>query len=89
MFYDGTFEAFIDVLASPSTAMEATFGRFHNNGTGAEGAPLIVADFTVVGGETKPDCHRMLRDVIEYSDTSKDGLAKTSSVLPPSRCAKN
>ena len=34
--------------AFPSTIMEATFGRLHNNGVGASGAGPIVVDSIVV-----------------------------------------
>ena len=39
------------VAASPSTIMEAAFGRLHNNGAGASGARPIVVETIMVDGE--------------------------------------
>ncbi len=36
---------------SPSTIMEAAFGRLHNNGGAAFGGPLIVVESIMVDGE--------------------------------------
>ena len=60
---------YMETLISPSTNMEAAFGRLHNSGAGAEGARPTVVESIVVDGEIDGSIHGTIYPSIYGSES--------------------